>query len=301
MRKLIFSALMLCGAMLAHAQLLDVVGTQRVTLPDGYRVDQANLSPDGSYAVISDMTRGGLTKLGFATGSVTRLTTSGSNYDLRFSADSRNIIYRDAAVGKDNLRKVAVKSTDVATKKTITIINPSRDIQAVDVNGSEVRAIERGQLKTKALDGKSITTHRPVLSIDKAQLCITKDGVTKVLSPLGTTGKSYIWQSLSPDGSKILFYVVGDGCYISDLDGSNIKNLGILRAPVWYDDNTVVGMVNESDGYVITASKLVASNIDGTVKQALTSPDVIATYPSATSGKISFSTPTGDFYIITLK
>lgn len=291
----------LCIALWAHAQLLEITDTRRVALPEGYRVDQANISPDGSFAVISTLSGDGLTKIDLSSGKATLLTPTGSNYDLQFTSDGRNIVYREVVTGKDKLRRVAVKSTDVTTKKTSTILKPTRDLQAIAVNGTTANTIEKGHLTTKALSGNSEATPRPILSIDRGQLCITRDGRTKTLSPVGTDGKSYIWQSLSPNGKKILFYVVGDGCYTCDLNGSDIKSLGTLRAPVWYDDNTVIGMVNESNGYVITASQLVASNIDGTVKQVLTKSDMTAVYPSATKGKITFTTPQGELYIITLK
>lgn len=300
MKKLIIPVFLLCGSFMAHSQLLDVVSMQRLPLPDGYRVDQANVSPDGSYAIISSMTEPGLTKLDLSDGTTTLISSTGSNYDLQFTADSRNIVYRESMTGKDRLRRVAVKSTDVKTGKTITLVKPSRNIQAISVDGMTATAIDGGRRKVKALGSDKATGTRPVLSIDHAQLCITTDGRTTVLSPLGTIGKSYIWQSLSPDGKKIVFCVVGDGCYTCDVDGSNVKSLGILRAPVWYDNNTVVGMVNESDGYVITSSEIVASNADGTVRQTLTAPEITATYPSASKGKISFSTPQGELYIINI-
>lgn len=300
MKKAIITALLLSGGLLAQAQLLEVVSTQHVKLPQGYRVEQANVSPDGTYAVVSSMTGTGLTKIDLQTGQTTLLSEKGSNYDLLFTPDSRHIVYREPSVGRDHKRLVAVKSTDVLTGKTVTVAEPSRDIKAIDVQGSMAAAIDAGKRKTRNLGNISVA-ERPILSIDRAQLCITRNGETKVLSPLGTQGKSYIWQSLSPDGNKIVFVVVGEGCYTCDLDGSNVKSLGILRAPVWYDNNTIVGMVNESNGYVITRSEIVASNVDGTVRQTLTSPELVATYPSAASGKISFSTAEGELYILNLK
>lgn len=301
MKKLIFSALALCVALLAHGQVLEVAGTQRIALPDGYRVDQANIAPDGSYVVISPLSGVGLTKLDLATGQTSVLAPTGSNYDLKFTADSRNIVYKDVTIGKDNLRRVAVKSTDVQTAKTVTLVKPSRDIQGISVNGATAVAIDGGRLRTKLLGAAAPTSERPELSIDRGQLMITRGGRTQTLSPLGTAGKSYIWQSLSPNGKQVLFYVVGDGCYTCDLDGTNVRSLGILRAPVWYDDNTIVGMVNESDGYVITSSRLVASTADGKARQTLTAADVAAIYPSTANGKIAFSTPDGQLYIITIK
>ncbi|MDE5629656.1 MAG: hypothetical protein K2I69_08865 [Muribaculaceae bacterium] len=300
MKKALITALLLSGGLLAQAQLLEVVSTQHVKLPQGYRVEQANVSPDGTYAIVSSMSGEGLTKIDLQSGQTSLLSEKGSNYDLRFTPDSRYIVYREASTGPDHKRLVSVKSTDVLTKKTVTVAEPSREIQAIDVQGSLATAIDGGKRKARQLGNLNVE-ERPVLSIDHAQLCITRKGETKVLSPLGTQGKSYIWQSLSPDASKIVFVVVGEGCYTCNVDGTNVQSLGILRAPVWYDNNTIVGMVNESNGYVVTRSEIVATNVDGSVRQTLTTPDLVATYPSASTGKISFTTTEGEMYILNLK
>ena len=70
-----------------------------------------------------------------------------------------------------------------------------------------------------------------------------------------------------------------------------------MRAPVWYDDNTIVGMMDKDDGEFIYASTIVAATLEGTT-QVLTDDSSIAMYPHATSGKIVFSTPAGEAFII---
>ena len=70
-----------------------------------------------------------------------------------------------------------------------------------------------------------------------------------------------------------------------------------MRAPVWYDNNTIVGMMDLDDGEFIYASTIVAATLDGKT-QTLTGDDIIAMYPHATNGKIAFSTPAGEAYII---
>ena len=89
----------------------------------------------------------------------------------------------------------------------------------------------------------------------------------------------------------------GDAAYVSDLNGTNVKRLGVLRAAKWLDNNTVVGMVDTDDGYVYTSSSIVAMTLDGQ-SQTLTDDSVIAMYPQVATGKIAFSTPTGEAYII---
>ena len=66
---------------------------------------------------------------------------------------------------------------------------------------------------------------------------------------------------------------------------------------MWYDDNTVVGMLDLDDGELVYASTIVAATLDGTT-QVLTDESTIAMYPHAAAGKIAFSTPAGEAYII---
>ena len=137
-----------------------------------------------------------------------------------------------------------------------------------------------------------------MLSINNRQLMITRNGRTKLFSPNGKDN-SYLWPSVSPDGTKVLYYVCGLGAYVCNIDGSNIKKIGTMRAPQWYNNDIVVGMNDQDDGEVIYASTIVAANLKGET-QTLTDRKHIAMYPkvSPATGKIVFSTPEGEVYII---
>ena len=106
-------------------------------------------------------------------------------------------------------------------------------------------------------------------------------------------------KKFSPDGQKVLYYVCGVGAFVCDLNGKNIKSLGTLRAPKWYDDNIVIGMNDQDNGEVVVSSAIVATTLDGT-QQTLTDNSVIAQYPKPApkAGKIAFTTPAGQAYII---
>ncbi|MBQ7940997.1 MAG: hypothetical protein IJ328_01425, partial [Muribaculaceae bacterium] len=54
------------------------------------------------------------------------------------------------------------------------------------------------------------------------------------------------------------------------------------------------------DGSVVTASKLVAAKVDGSVRQDLTQVSSMAMYPSVAGNgsRIAFSTPDGELFII---
>ncbi|MBR5101632.1 MAG: hypothetical protein IK092_00730, partial [Muribaculaceae bacterium] len=102
--------------------------------------------------------------------------------------------------------------------------------------------------------------------------------------------------------TKALFRVSGRGAYVCDINGNNLKSLGDLQAAKWFNNNIVVGMNAKDDGEFLTSSEIIAVDLSGN-RQVLTDDSVIAMYPlpSAQSGKIAFSTPAGEAYIINLK
>ena len=129
---------------------------------------------------------------------------------------------------------------------------------------------------------------------------MTENGVTRVFSPNGTD-HSYLWPSISPDGTKVLYFIASNGAWVCDIDGQNAHRIGILRAPQWVNDDVIVGMYDEDDGEFIYASKIIASDLNGN-QQILTNDNLVAMYPhvNAAGSKIAFSTPAGEAYIINI-
>ena len=112
---------------------------------------------------------------------------------------------------------------------------------------------------------------------------------------------NYIWASLSPDKTKILYYVSEMGCYVCDINGNNSRFIGWdCRAPQWYNNEIIISMNDQDDGHFTTTSAIMAYTLDGKV-QVLTSPDMVAMYPFAAEGKVVFSTIQGKTYMLNVK
>ncbi len=293
MRKLLF-ALTLGFSLCATAQVLQVTSIEKVSLPEQAAV--AAISPQGDYLLLTSATNQGLTKLDLATGQTQVLSAAPSaGHDVKISPDGKTVLYREGSFNDKHLRLSSLKSVNLATGKSEMLVKPTRDLQGYGIDATSAGAVNKGKFSKKAV-GAAKAQNLPVLSINKGQLMITINGKTRNLSPNGT-GFSYLWPSLSPDGTKVLFYQAAHGAYVCDLDGSNVRKVGKMRAPVWYDDNTVVGMMDLDDGEFIYASTIVAATLDGTT-QTLTGDETIAMYPHAADGKIVFSTPAGEAYMI---
>ena len=294
MKKIFISAMLLCSSVLGFAQLVEIQSVDKIDLPEGVSVNQATISPDGSFVVFSQNTKGGLHKMDLASKEINMISANGNSFDLKIAADG-TVVFRESRTAENKLRYTSLKAVDARGVET-TLVAPTRDLNGFAVNGTNVMTVDNNKVEAKSLNGGA-AVQMPVASIRYGQLCI--DG--KVISPNGQEGASYLWPSISPNGTKVCYYLVTKGCYVANIDGSNPVYIGQLRATKWLDDLTVVGMNDLDDGSVVTSSKLIAASIDGQVKQELTVDESMAMFPSTNGKRIAYSTPMGDLFIINLK
>ena len=296
--KAINILLLVLLALEAQGQILNVASIDRIGLPEQENMimQAAAISPQGDYLLLTSATNQGLTKLDLTTSQSQVLSTAPSaGHNVKISPDGQTVVYRESSFNDKRLRFSSLKSVNLATGASQVLVKPTRDLQGYAVDATSAGVVNKGKFSKKAI-GNAKAQNLPVLSVNKGQLMITVNGKTRQLSPNGTQF-SYMWASLSPDGTKVLYYQAAHGTYVCDLDGSNVRKVGQMRAPVWYDNNTVVGMMDLDDGEFIYASTIVAATLDGKT-QTPTGDETIAMYPHAADGKIAFSTPAGEAYII---
>ena len=302
LRKLTLTAVAIVAmALSASAQIVNVESIKKVPLPKGTIVNTATVSPDGSFAIISDVAKTGLDRLDLATGKTTRFADKGDGIDVKISADGSEVLFREYTTDSNRLRWSTLKSKNVKTQKEQVIVAKSRDINGVAIRGNKALAVNKRQLASKQLASKAAAEKEVVLSIVNGQLCVTQNGTTRTISPQGTNNTSYVWPQLSPDGTRISYFLVGVGLYVCDLNGKNVKPLGYFHAAEWLDNNTLIAMDDYDNGYFIVKSSIVAINVNTAKTQMLTPKSIVATYPSVSKKKILFTTPQGELYNINLK
>ena len=274
---------MLCVAvclisLAASAQVLEVVSMQKLPIPAKAEMKVAGVSPDGDYILLTSGSNKGLQRYDIASNTMTTLSEAeGAGYNVQVSKDGKEVVYRETYVGKDKLRKNNIIRKNFATKKESIIARAQR---------SASRMATSDNLKS--------------VSIENRLIILKRNGLTTTLAPNGMN-ESYIWPSVSPDGSKICYYVAGQGCWVATIDGSNSQFIGRdCRAAQWYNNNTIVAMADEDDGHFTTASTIVAYTLDGK-KQVLTDDSMIAMYPYAAKNVIVFSTIEGETYMLNVK
>lgn len=276
-KSMLFVAALFFG-LAANAQVLKVVSMQQLTSPSDMDVKVAGVSPDGDYVLLTTGSNKGLQRYDVATKTTTVLSEAeGAGYNVQISADGQEVVYRETTVGRDQLRRNNIVRKNFTRQRRNVIARGQRD-----------------------MDKMATTDAKATVTISDRLMVLHQNGTDKTLAPNGTD-KSYIWASISPDGTRLCYYVCGEGCFVSNIDGTNPQFIAhACRAAKWYNDNTLVGMADEDNGEFITASAIVAYTLDGR-RQVLTDNTMIAMYPSVAKNLIVFGTEDGSTYMLNVK
>ena len=276
--KKIFLSLAVAVSMMASAQVFEVGQLTQLATPENADAKVAGVSPDGSYILLTNGSNHGLQRFDVATGKTTVISTAeGAGYNVKVSNDGQEVVYRETTFDRNNLRQNKIVRLNMYNQRQNVVARNQRDMK---------------QMATS----DNLTT----VSINDRLIVLKRNGLTTTLAPNGSH-LSYIWPSVSPDGTKLCYYVCGNGCWVSNIDGSNPQYIGhACRAAQWYDNNTLVAMADEDDGHFITASAIVAYTLDGKM-QKLTNSDMIAMFPYAAENAIVFSTIEGEVYMLNVK
>ena len=274
--KKVYLFLALAIPMMASAQLMEVASTERVVASADAKV--AAFSPNGDYLLLTNTSNQGLQRFDLASKKTTTITKAdGAGYNVKIAQDGNQIVYREVKLDATKSRTSNIVRHDLAANKAQVIAHKQQHLAAMVADAD-----------------------RPSFSIKDRQLMMTKNGKTIVFSPNGEQ-YSYHWASLSPNGKKVSYYISAVGCFVCDIDGSNIQFIGHnILAPVWYNDNILVGCDTKDNGEVVLESVIVAYSLDGK-KQVLTNGEQIAVFPQAAEGKIAYSTSEGEIYVMNIE
>ncbi len=230
---------------------------------------------------------------------------NGAGYEYSLTPDDKIIYYRvdNYVNGK---KYSSIKSKDIKNQEEKSIIKDQRDLSTpIVLQNGKVAFSLNDNLESKPAEEniKNILSQNDVLVfIENSKIALYVSGQKRILTPMGEG--NYIWPSVSPDKSKLLFTLAGKGTFISDLNGASIFPIGFADAPKWSADSKwVVFMVDKDNGDYVTSSDIYISSADSQIKIKLSdTSDKIEMYPAINSAgnKIVCNTYDGEILLIEL-
>lgn len=255
------------------------------------------LSPDGDKLLFSDADYSNLRIYDFASGATSLVCAQErAGFDAQFSPDGTEVIYISQTPDEHGRQMRQLRSYNIDRGANTNIGESARFIQRPELTKGGMQTRFNGV--RKAFGTKVATGVRT----EASTLYITVNGVEKAYSPVESQA-GYLWESLSPDGKKVMFFAAGRGIIICDLNGNVTAELGNYEAPVWYGNNAIVAMKATDDGHQYRSSQIVMLAADGSEIQEITRPESMTMFPTASlkAGKIVYNTIDGRLFEMSVK
>lgn len=303
----LFVLVFLMMATLQAQQSLKVERIEALTQKDQGEFSFPQLTPDGSKVIFSGPKFTGLFMLDLEKRNIETLNNEiGAGYQFQISNDGQFVIYRSFTF-KNGRKFYSLKTQKLSDKSVSVLEKESRELSPPRVVDGKIVYLRKEQPVTITLSPqikKASTASNTSVLVRNRTIVLIEGEQQRELKPLGEG--IYLWPSLSPDGTKLLFTFAGDGTYISDLDGNILTRIGYANAPVWSPDGKWIAyMVDHDNGHFYTDSEIFISSMDGKQKiQVTNTKDIIEMYPNWGSKdltKLVFSSLSGQIFLATLK
>ena len=235
------------------------------------------ISADGQWLLYSPTEGSSLKLKNLTTGAIKTVASEGfPGFDAIIGLDGKvyyvtqqrkknGMLYRtghcyDPATGKDK----------VVLKPQHGRVQPLHAAQGVVING------ERNVYRSAKQVGAYCYTRGDELFL------VNETGTTRVLQPVQESN-GYLWASMSPDGTKVLFEAASRGLFVCDLNGQIVAELGEFLMPCWYNNDYIIAM-NGANG-----SRIWLLSVDGEVCKPISPRDERAVQPMTAGGKVVYS------------
>lgn len=285
---------------LASAQKFEVTEVKQI--PVSVEAYHPVFVPGGNQLLVSEEDYYGLGVINLKDNSYKFLVEGrGAGYMPAITADGTSVVCRDI---NEETMALSLKNVNLQTGAVSAIADNLDHFNRININADEVEmGIEGAKVNRRGV--KRQAANNIFVTEEDLKVVVYNNGVRTVVDPLSTPERdvNYCWSSLSPDKQHLMF-VAGNDAYVSNLDGSGLVNLGRLHAPVWRDNEFVVGMEDKDDGNRFIASEIVIVGIDGNNRQQLsTTSSEIKMFPSvnADGTKVAYHSTEGKIYLMTIK
>lgn len=293
MRKIIFLVLLMITVSLG-ARTVHVTKHSRLLPAWSGKCYRPVLNASGDKMLFSDEIAQDLYMYDFTSSTVTHISDEpGSGVDAFWGGDDK-VYYVTQKLNEQNLIYRTGHSYDISGAQHEIVLEARHGavLPVVATAGAGLKG-EGGFFKSPAMSRAAVYT-------EGSELAIIINGKERRYTPVESDA-GYLWASLSPDGTRVAFYAAGEGIVVTDLYGCVLSKLGVYEMPSWLNDDYLVAQNSTDDGYQFTSSQIVLLKIDGTFVKALTSPTSMTMHPSASAGRIVYSSIDGNLYMMELE
>jgi len=272
-----------CIPVFINASSYKVSKPKRIAGGDGMVFMRPLWSPDGSRIAFTEANYHGLWIIKPDGSDIKQISDEpAAGFGFEWSSDSKAIVSRVAKF-EGRYRYNAVRLFDLANDKTRLITDYRTFMPGLphwSDGDSKIFLFGRGKMeifqtgkKISSLKKNHSTQNMIFLKNDLIAVGNINSKQYNVYEPV--KDQRYINLVISPDGSMIGFEVIGGNLYVMNVDGSNVIDLGRGHRPQWAPDNQhLVFMITEDDGYRYLSSDIYTIKIDGSEKKKLTDTDV---------------------------
>jgi Tol biopolymer transport system component len=285
----------------SYSQDVKVVWNERIAEWLKGPLTSAAISPDCNSVLITGDGFRGLFLYDLRNGTSKQVCNDpGAGYKPVFSSKGDKIWYRsDEYSGM--MKYSRLTEYDVITSKFKVVQEKSRNLSPpLVVNDHLVYSVEGKQIK----DSPGLKSGDPGIYVVLEDLVpvIYINGVGKKIKPSGEG--NYIWASLSPDRTKLLYNFRGTSAWVCDLEGRIIASAGRINSPGWINNDLIVGMNDRDDGYRVISSDIVCYSIrSGKTIMLTDTRDNIEMYPLPfpDGSGIVYQTIKGELYLMKVR
>ena len=240
------------------------------------------VSPDGQWLLFSTTDASNLILKNLSTGDHRVVSSTGlPGFDAIFGPDGK-VYYITQERKKGNLLYRTGHRYDPATGKDEVVLKPQHgQVQALHAaSGVVINGEHQYYSSAKQVGAWAYTRGATLYVVDAT-------GVTRALEPVDDSN-GYLWASLSPDGTKVMFEAASHGVVVCDLNGSVIAELGEFLMPSWYNNDYIIAMSNAGNTR-INDSRIWLMSVDGSVFKPLTPREERAVQPMTAGGKVVYT------------
>ena len=235
------------------------------------------ISPDGQWLLYSPTEGTSLMLKNLTTGTVQTVANEGyPGFDAILAQDGK-VYYVTQQRKKNGLLYRTGHCYDPATGKDQVVLKPQHGrVQPLHAARGVVINGERQVYRNAKQVGAYCYTRGDMLYL------VDEAGNTRALQPVPDSN-GYLWASMSPDGTKVLFEAASRGLFVCDLNGEYITELGEFLMPCWYNNDYIIAM-NGANG-----SRVWLLSLDGEVCKPISPRGERAVQPMTAGGKVVYS------------